>query len=178
MSTGCAVTFTSDAIDQQLQRRSRLDNRCCQSGENFLYSFKGARSAPPGATAGSGGLAGDDASGPMRATLVNSGRDPPGFGFNCPLSAGAAGFAAPYTKPASGRGGLPQAGRQPVPPRCLTDGVRQVAVAARTDRPFSSRLASCRRTRSQSRPLTGVRAWRWRCAPVLSVIFHGKDRRL
>jgi hypothetical protein len=58
----------------------------------------------------------------------------------------ATGSAAPYTKLASGRGGLPQARRQPVPPRELADAHAPVHAGARADRPSSSRSAFCRRS--------------------------------
>jgi hypothetical protein len=85
-------------------------------------------------------------------------------------------FAAPYTKRASGRGGLPHV-RWPAsrrantpPPRCLRG-----AELARTERPSSMRPASCRRGSSKSRALAALASLpRWRFAPPWSATSPGK----
>ncbi|MBO0835884.1 MAG: hypothetical protein J2P28_10245, partial [Actinobacteria bacterium] len=91
------------------------DNVGCQSGDKYLYVFKGAPwSVRQGivilqyVTAASRGAPTVSHSGRVRRQV-----------FLAPLPGGR--VCRPYTKPAAGRGGLPRAGRQPIPPRGLAD---------------------------------------------------------
>jgi hypothetical protein len=87
---------------------------------------------------------------------------------------GAAGSAAPYTKRASSRGGLPQVGanlsrRAAWPMRmCQCLQVQEL-----TGRPPRARHPVAAQ-RSQSRALAALPSFGWRCAPLLSVILSGK----
>jgi len=90
-----------------------------------------------------------------------------------PVLRRAAGSAAPFTKPVSGRGGLPA-------------GPAPAAFAAPPGRPAHPRQmqeltavllapgipSPCRESRSK--PLAALAPYGWRYAPGLSVIFYGK----
>ena len=166
------------ALDRLLtsgnRRNATLDNRCCPMCDNFLYLFKGTPSARqqygpwlgsgrgrkvPGAAIGRRGS--------RRRRLRSRGVSSPVGGGSIPL---------PLRLGTHGAGRR----RSAVSPRPPPGGPHRHApcdrALARVPGPSSSRRASCRRARSQSRALPTGGSFGWRYAPLLSVIFHGKFR--
>ena len=144
-----------------------------ESCDNFLYGFKGAPSARHG-PAGNRGSCRTLPTIRVRAVIGYHRVAAVAGSGSSARDLRAAGSAAPYTKRASGRGGLPQAGRQPLRPRRLADAhvlilqLQELAVRPpRARHPVAGR-------RSQSRPLAALAPCGWRYAPALSVIFPGK----
>jgi hypothetical protein len=175
--------WQSAAPDRLLTSGNRryftLDNKCCPKCDNFLYVFKGTPSARQAIRPWPGSWRRHVSTRGLRER-VEGRRATNGWGRRGSLAAGGRQLGPlPLARQRTGAGRCRRA-VTPHPPRGGPRRYEALGDTGLQEQPGRSPRAGHRvaAQRSQSRALPTVTSFGWRCAPLLSVIFHGKNRHL